>query len=94
MVVSAPVLMIKLMDDWYTMQVTNEDDVTAALDLAESAFGEPVNTAVNCAGIAYAIKTLSKKGVHQLFQFQQTLTVNTVGSFNVARLAAERYVLL
>lgn len=76
------------------MQVTNEDDVIAALDLAESAFGEPVNTAVNCAGIAHAIRTLSKKGVHQLFQFQQTLTVNTVGSFNVARLAAERYVLL
>lgn len=74
------------------VQVTNEDDVIAALDLAESAFGEPVNTAVNCAGIAYAIKTLSKKGPHQLFQFQQTLTVNTVGSFNVARLAAERYV--
>lgn len=71
-------------------QVTNEDDVIAALDLAESAFGEPVNTAVNCAGVAHAIKTLSKKGVHQLFQFQQTLTVNTVGSFNVARLAAER----
>ncbi|KAF1794692.1 NAD(P)-binding domain [Phytophthora cactorum] len=55
--------------------VTNEDDVTAALDLAESSFGEP---------------TLSKKGVHQLFQFQQTINVNTVGSFNVARLAAER----
>ncbi|KAG6613656.1 3-hydroxyacyl-CoA dehydrogenase type-2 [Phytophthora cinnamomi] len=70
--------------------VTNEDDVTAALDLAESSFGEPVNTVVNCAGIALAIKTLSKKGVHQLFQFQQTINVNTVGSFNVARLAAER----
>lgn len=72
--------------------MTNEDEVAAALDLAESSFGEPVNTAVNCAGIAYAIKTLSKKGVHQLFQFQQTINVNTVGSFNVARLAAERCV--
>ncbi|TDH70593.1 hypothetical protein CCR75_005002 [Bremia lactucae] len=70
--------------------VTNEHDVAAALDLAESSFGEPVNAAVNCAGIALAIKTLSRKGVHQLFQFQQTLNVNTVGSFNVARLAAER----
>lgn len=70
--------------------MTNEDDVIAALDLAESSFGEPVNTAVNCAGVAFAIKTLGKKGVHQLFQFQQTINVNTVGSFNVARLAAER----
>ncbi|CEG48238.1 3-hydroxyacyl-dehydrogenase type-2 isoform x1 [Plasmopara halstedii] len=70
--------------------VTNEDDVAAALDLAESAFGNPINTVVNCAGIALAAKTLSKKGVHQLFQFQQSINVNTVGSFNVARLAAER----
>lgn len=61
-----------------------------ALDLAESVFGEPVNTAVNCAGIALATKTLSKKGVHPLGQFQQTINVNTIGSFNVARLAAER----
>jgi 3-hydroxyacyl-CoA dehydrogenase/3-hydroxy-2-methylbutyryl-CoA dehydrogenase len=64
--------------------------VIAALDLAETSFGKPVNTAINCAGIALAIKTLSKKGVHQLFQFQQTINVNTVGTFNVARLAAER----
>jgi len=70
--------------------VMNEDDVAAALDLAESSFGEPVNTVVNCAGIALAIKTLSKKGVHQLDHFQQTINVNAVGSFNVARLAAER----
>ncbi|DBA03483.1 TPA: hypothetical protein N0F65_002891 [Lagenidium giganteum] len=70
--------------------VTNEEEVTAALDLAESSFGQPVNTAISCAGIALAVKTLSKKGVHQLFQFQQTININTVGSFNVARLAAER----
>ncbi|KAI9920957.1 hypothetical protein PsorP6_000509 [Peronosclerospora sorghi] len=36
------------------------------------------------------MKTLSKKGIHQLYQFQQTINVNTVGTFNVARLAAER----
>ncbi|CAI5721502.1 unnamed protein product [Hyaloperonospora brassicae] len=70
--------------------VTREEDVTAALDLAESVFGEPVNTAVNCAGIALSIKTLSKKGVHPLRHFQRTLDVNTIGTFNVARLAAER----
>ncbi|KAI9908815.1 hypothetical protein PsorP6_004084 [Peronosclerospora sorghi] len=57
--------------------VTSEDDVAAALNLAESIFGESVNTAVNCAGIALAIKTLSKKGIYQLYQFQQTINVNT-----------------
>jgi hypothetical protein len=30
-----------------------------------------------------------KKGVHPLSTFEQTLKVNTVGSFNVLRLAAE-----
>ncbi|KAJ0411728.1 hypothetical protein ATCC90586_002112 [Pythium insidiosum] len=75
---------------FHPTDVTSEEDVTAALDLAESSFGQPVNVAVNCAGIALAIKTVSKKGAHQLFQFQQTINVNTVGSFNVARLAAER----
>lgn len=42
------------------------------------------------AGIAIARKTLSKNGPHPLDEFQKVLTVNTVGSFNVARLAAAR----
>lgn len=55
-----------------------------------------VNVAVNCAGIAVARKTLSRKKdsselrTHPLEEFSKTLLVNTVGSFNVARLAAER----
>lgn len=73
-----------------TTDVTKEDDVRAALDLAESNFGEPINAAVSCAGIAIAKKTLSKKGPHGLADFTKVLMVNTVGSFNVARLAAER----
>lgn len=40
------------------MQVTSEADITAALDAAEAKFGEPINVAVNCAGIAIAQKTL------------------------------------
>jgi len=56
-----------------------------------------VNVAINCAGIATAKKTLSKsrseEGVlnpHALDDFSRTLQINTVGSFNVGRLAAER----
>ena len=55
-----------------------------------------VNVAVNCAGIAVARKTLSKKKgsselrSHPLDEFSKTILINTVGSFNVARLAAER----
>mmetsp|Transcript_41109 Transcript_41109/g.69906 ORF Transcript_41109/g.69906 Transcript_41109/m.69906 type:complete len:253 (+) Transcript_41109:53-811(+) len=72
-----------------TMNVTEPEQVTAALDLAEDSFGT-VNTVVSCAGIAVASKTLSKRGPHNLEDFARVITVNTVGSFNVLRLAAER----
>ena len=64
--------------------------VTAALDDIEKNFGT-VNTAVNCAGIAWAIKVLGRDNApHDLDKFATTLTVNTVGSFNIIRLATER----
>jgi 3-hydroxyacyl-CoA dehydrogenase/3-hydroxy-2-methylbutyryl-CoA dehydrogenase len=66
------------------------DQVNSALDAVERCFGEPVSCAVNCAGIALARKTLSKRGMHPLEEFQKVLSVNTVGTFNVACLAAER----
>ena len=72
------------------MDVTSEDSVKAALDNAENTFGEPINAAINCAGIAVAKKTLSKKGPHPLDDFERTIQINLLGSFNVARLAAER----
>ena len=64
---------------FHPTDVTNEDDVAAALDLAESSFGAPINTAVNCAGIGVAMTTLSRRGVHPLADFVKCLTVNTVG---------------
>jgi 3-hydroxyacyl-CoA dehydrogenase/3-hydroxy-2-methylbutyryl-CoA dehydrogenase len=69
--------------------VTSEEAVSAALDACESAFGIP-NVAINCAGIAVAIRTLGRKGVHPLSAFTKVLTVNAIGTFNVCRLAAER----
>ncbi|GMH48519.1 hypothetical protein TL16_g00308 [Triparma laevis f. inornata] len=69
--------------------VTSPDDVTAALDLAESNFGA-VNAAISCAGIATASKTLGRKGPHSLEMFSNVLQVNTTGTFNVIRLASER----
>uniref|UniRef100_A0A7S1ZZQ1 3-hydroxyacyl-CoA dehydrogenase type-2 n=1 Tax=Trieres chinensis TaxID=1514140 RepID=A0A7S1ZZQ1_TRICV len=73
--------------------VTDENQLSAALDLAEEKFGESVNVAVSCAGIALARKTLSLKKaqrVHSLMDFSNTLQINTVGTFNLARLSAER----
>lgn len=77
--------------------VTMEDQVSRALDVAEELYGEPINAAINCAGIALAQKTLRPNRdvpgewkAHCLDDFTKSLMVNTVGSFNVARLAAQR----
>ena len=35
------------------------------------------------------MKTISKKGLHSLEEFQRVLNVNTAGTFNVIRLSAE-----
>jgi 3-hydroxyacyl-CoA dehydrogenase/3-hydroxy-2-methylbutyryl-CoA dehydrogenase len=71
------------------VDVTQADQVSKALDVAQANFGT-LTCAVSCAGIAVAAKTVGKKGAHSLEDFARVLTVNTVGTFNVARLAAER----
>jgi NAD(P)-dependent dehydrogenase (short-subunit alcohol dehydrogenase family) len=68
--------------------VTDEESVTKALDVAESL--GPVRINVNCAGIGNAIKTLGKDGAFPLDQFRKVVEVNLIGTFNVLRLAAER----
>lgn len=74
-----------------TTDVTDVTQVTRALDAVERRFGEPLNALVNCAGIAVARKTLSKKGnPHPLEEFSRVLSVNAIGSFNTACLSAER----
>jgi 3-hydroxyacyl-CoA dehydrogenase / 3-hydroxy-2-methylbutyryl-CoA dehydrogenase len=46
---------------------------------------------ISGAGVATARKMISKNGtIHTDAEFIKTLTVNTIGSFQVARLAAER----
>jgi len=71
------------------VDVTSEDGVSKAMSEVVSKWGE-VNVVVNCAGIAPPMRTISKKGPHSLAQFSKVLNVNTVGTFNVIRLAAEK----
>ena len=71
------------------MDVTSEDDVISALNTCEAQFGT-VNVAINCAGIAVAAKTVGSDGAHDLDLYKKVVDINLVGSFNVARLAAER----
>ncbi|CAE7583217.1 scu [Symbiodinium microadriaticum] len=71
------------------VDVCDESAVREYMAQASDRWGG-LNTAVNCAGIAIAQKTLSKKGAHDLSAFAKVITVNTVGTFNVIRLAAEQ----
>jgi NAD(P)-dependent dehydrogenase (short-subunit alcohol dehydrogenase family) len=73
--------------------VTSETGVAQALDVAGEAHGV-ARILVNCAGIAPAIKTVSKEGKpHPLDSFRKAVEINLIGSFNLisqfaARLAA------
>ncbi|MEQ9693471.1 SDR family oxidoreductase [Shimia sp. SDUM112013] len=73
---------------FHTTDVTDEASVQASINAARDAMGT-ITAAVNCAGIAPAATTIGKKGPHPLDMFQKTIDINLVGSFNVARLAAE-----
>lgn len=68
--------------------VTDEASVRAAIAFAKEKMGR-ITAAVNCAGIADAAKTVGRDGPHPLPLFQRTIDINLVGTFNVARLAAE-----
>jgi NAD(P)-dependent dehydrogenase (short-subunit alcohol dehydrogenase family) len=68
--------------------VTDEDAVAAALDIADSL--GPLRIVVNCAGTGDAIRVLGKGGVYPLKKFARIININLVGTFNVLRLAAER----
>jgi NAD(P)-dependent dehydrogenase (short-subunit alcohol dehydrogenase family) len=67
--------------------VTNEEQVKAAVDLAVGSFGG-LHGVINAAGIGPAAKVLGKNGPHPLELFEKTIRVNLVGTFNVIRLAA------
>jgi NAD(P)-dependent dehydrogenase (short-subunit alcohol dehydrogenase family) len=67
--------------------VTAEADAKAAVDAA-LAIGT-LRGLVNCAGVAPAVKTVGKDGPHPLDIFQKTVNVNLIGTFNMARLAAD-----
>lgn len=79
--------------------VTNEASVASALETAAKAHGE-ARIAVNCAGIATGQKTVSRKKdsgeiiAHDLALFTRTVTINLIGTFNVASKAAARMLAL
>lgn len=71
------------------VDVSDEASVAAGIALAEEKMGR-ISALVNCAGIAYAIRTLGRDGAHPLDRFTRTIDINLKGSFNCIRLAAEK----
>lgn len=67
--------------------VTDEAGVIEVLNQAQAAM-EGLNAAINCAGILGAGRVLGKTGPMPLSQFETTIRVNLIGSFNVAKAAA------
>lgn len=68
--------------------VTDESGVAACLGAAARHM-QGLNLVVNCAGILGAGRVLGKQGSMPLSQFETTVRVNLVGSFNVAKAGAE-----
>ncbi|XP_061727125.1 3-hydroxyacyl-CoA dehydrogenase type-2-like isoform X2 [Cydia pomonella] len=68
--------------------ITSEDDVKKALQLAKDKFGR-LDTLVNCAGhvATHQIYNFNKDRPCELEGFQKCVNINTIGTFNVTRLA-------
>ena len=73
---------------YFRTDVTDEAGVIANVDAAREFLGG-LNAAINCAGILGAGRVLGRDGAMKLSQFQTTVMVNLVGSFNVAKACAE-----
>ncbi len=74
---------------YFKTDVTSEDGVSANIEAAHGFLGG-LNTVINCAGILGAGRVLGREAPMPLANFQATVMVNLVGSFNVAKAAASR----
>ena len=66
--------------------VSNEEQVQNAIDLAIKTFGG-LHGVCNCAGVGPAQRVVGKNGVHSLAFFSKVVSINLIGTFNVIRLA-------
>ena len=73
---------------YFNTDVSSEEQVVANMKAASEWLGG-LNAAINCAGILGAGRVLGKEGPMPLKTFATTVTVNLIGSFNVAKAAAD-----
>ncbi|MET0387373.1 MAG: SDR family NAD(P)-dependent oxidoreductase [Polyangiales bacterium] len=73
----------KIGGKFFKVNVTDPENVAAAVAEAEREHGV-ARVLVNCAGIAFGAKTVSKElAPHPLDQFRKVVEVNLIGTFNV-----------
>jgi NAD(P)-dependent dehydrogenase (short-subunit alcohol dehydrogenase family) len=70
--------------------VSNTEQVIAAIEAAK--VFAPLWSAVNCAGVGWATRTIGKDGeyasAHDLDVYRKVIEINMIGTYNVCRLAA------
>lgn len=73
---------------YYRTDVADEQHVFENMRNAQDFLGE-INAAINCAGILGAGRVLGREASMPLEQFSNTIKVNLIGSFNIAKAAAD-----
>ncbi len=74
---------------FHNVNVSDEESVSTAIAEVMAKFGA-IHICNNYAGIGNAVKTLGKNGPFPLDAYKHVINVNLIGTFNVARLAAEQ----
>jgi NAD(P)-dependent dehydrogenase (short-subunit alcohol dehydrogenase family) len=69
--------------------VTKAEEVEAAVEAAAE-LGGSLRVSVQCAGVGWAERTVTKRGPHQLEFFEKVIAINLIGTFNALRLAAAK----
>lgn len=68
--------------------VSSEGDVKNSVDRAVEVY-KKIDGLVNCAGIGFGRKMLGRKGPHPFSEFERTIQVNLIGTFNTMRLVSK-----
>ncbi len=75
--------------EYVPTDVTDEEQVRAAVDVAAADPQRPLRVVVSCAGIGPSARILGRRGVHDIGLYRKVLEVNLVGTFVVLAVAAE-----
>lgn len=76
---------------FYKTDISETKNVEAAIDRAFKKFGA-IHVAINCAGVPYASKVITKNGPISMDLFNKTIQINLIGTMNVIRSTAVKMI--